>query len=222
MPGSIRGLMPSAGPGAKPCARAKRCASGRTSTACATARPPIANSPRRARERFRAGPTTSRRWASITTSSSRSARQTCARASTSSRPPELTRASSLRLKEAIMKGDFSRDTFDPLKHFTRVLMQQGRVQLDADWNEQTAMLRHYIRALAGDLIGPHGGPEGLCGFRILTHDMLNTSCGHDTPETVGESVLYPLTLPGNFMIGTGRYYVGGLLCENERMALYAP
>jgi hypothetical protein len=121
-----------------------------------------------------------------------------------------------------MKGDFSRDTFDPLKHFTRVLMQQGRVQLDADWNEQTAMLWHYIRALAGDLIGPHGGPEGLCGFRILTHDMLNTSCGHDTPETVGENVLYPLTLPGNFMIGTGRYYVGGLLCENERMALYAP
>jgi hypothetical protein len=121
-----------------------------------------------------------------------------------------------------MKGDFSRDTFDPLKHFTRVLMQQGRVQLDADWNEQTAMLWHFIRALAGDLIGPHGGPEGLCGFRILTHDMLSTSCGHDTPETIGEGVLYPLTLPGNFMIGTGRYYVGGLLCENERMALYAP
>jgi hypothetical protein len=121
-----------------------------------------------------------------------------------------------------MKGDFSRDTFHPLKHFTRVLMQQGRVQLDADWNEQTALLWHYIRALAGDLIGPHGGPEGLCGFRILTHDMLSTSCGNDTPETVGESVLYPLMLPGNFMIGTGRYYVGGLLCENERMALYAP
>jgi hypothetical protein len=121
-----------------------------------------------------------------------------------------------------MKGDFSRDTFDPLKHFTRVLMQQGRVQLDADWNEQTALLWHYIRALSADLIGPHGGPDGLCGFRILTHDMLNTSCGHDTPETVGENVLYPLTLPGNFMIGTGRYYVGGLLCENERMALYAP
>jgi hypothetical protein len=121
-----------------------------------------------------------------------------------------------------MKGDFSRDTFDPLKHFTRVLMQQGRVQLDADWNEQTALLWHYIRALSADLIGPHGGPDGLCGFRILTHNDLNSSCGQDTPETVGAHVLYPLTLPGNFMIGTGRYYVGGLLCENERLALYAP
>jgi hypothetical protein len=121
-----------------------------------------------------------------------------------------------------MKGDFSRDTFDPLKHFTRVLMQQGRVQLDADWNEQTALLWHYIRALSADLIGQHGGPDGLCGFRVLTHNELNSSCGEDTPETVGAHVLYPLTLPGNFMIGTGRYYVGGLLCENERMALYAP
>jgi uncharacterized protein DUF6519 len=27
-------------------------------------------------------------------------------------------------------------TFDPLNHFSRVLMQQGVVQLDADWNEQ--------------------------------------------------------------------------------------
>ena len=34
------------------------------------------------------------------------------------------------------RGDFTRDTFNPLKHFSRVLMQQGRVQLDADWNEQ--------------------------------------------------------------------------------------
>ena len=38
-----------------------------------------------------------------------------------------------------MKGDFSRITFDPKKHYSRVLMQQGRVQLDADWNEQAAI-----------------------------------------------------------------------------------
>jgi hypothetical protein len=35
-----------------------------------------------------------------------------------------------------VKGDFSRDTFDAAKHYTAVLMQQSRVQLDADWNEQ--------------------------------------------------------------------------------------
>jgi hypothetical protein len=34
----------------------------------------------------------------------------------------------------MMKGDFTRNTFVPSKSFSRVLMQQGRVQLDADWN----------------------------------------------------------------------------------------
>ena len=63
-----------------------------------------------------------------------------------------------------MKGDFTRDTFDRRHQFSRVLLQQGRVLLDADWNEQTSILLHYIRTLATDLIGPHGGPNG--GFRI--------------------------------------------------------
>lgn len=31
-----------------------------------------------------------------------------------------------------MKGDFFRTAFDTAKHFIGVLMQQGRVQLDAD------------------------------------------------------------------------------------------
>jgi Family of unknown function (DUF6519) len=56
-----------------------------------------------------------------------------------------------------MKGDFSRITFDPAKQFCRVLMQQGRVQLDADWNEQAAIVLHEIRSLARAIIGPFGG-----------------------------------------------------------------
>ena len=35
-----------------------------------------------------------------------------------------------------MKGDFTRDTFKKEKHYSGVRMQQGRVQVDADWNEQ--------------------------------------------------------------------------------------
>jgi hypothetical protein len=70
-------------------------------------------------------------------------------------------------------------------------MQQGRVQLDADWNEQVAIFWHYLRTLAEDLIGPYGGPKHNLGFKI-------------TPN--GE---------GDFKIGNGRYYVHGLLCEND-------
>ena len=72
-----------------------------------------------------------------------------------------------------MKGDFSRDTFDPAKHFTRVLMQQGRVLLDSDWNEQTSLLLHYLRTLAADIIGPHGGPVVGCGFHIAALNLLH-------------------------------------------------
>lgn len=68
-----------------------------------------------------------------------------------------------------MKADLTRNTFNPFQHFNRVLMQQGRVQLDADWNEQAAILLHYLRALAADLIGPQGGlpPTGALPSSLL-------------------------------------------------------
>jgi len=91
-----------------------------------------------------------------------------------------------------MKGDFSRDTFNAEKHFSRVLQQQGRVQLDADTNEQTEILLHYLRTLAADLIGPYGGPKDSGGFKI---------------SLIGEGK--------DLKIGEGHYYVDGILCENE-------
>ena len=45
-----------------------------------------------------------------------------------------------------MKADFTRKTFNPAKNYSRVLMQQGRVQTDADWNEQFAALAHREQA----------------------------------------------------------------------------
>ena len=98
-----------------------------------------------------------------------------------------------------MKGDFSRLTFDPTQQFTRVLMQQGRVQLDADWNEQAAILLHYLQALAADLIGPFGGPSKIDG-----------SPGDDFAVDSAKSA----DGKADLTIGKGRYYVDGLLCEN--------
>ncbi|WP_369387689.1 DUF6519 domain-containing protein [Streptomyces sp. CG1] len=93
-----------------------------------------------------------------------------------------------------MYGDFSRLSYQPGKHYSAVLAQQGRVQLDADANEQTAIELFRSRTLARDLIGPDGGPAGEPGegpgFGIAyvkgTHDQ------HD------------LTISG------GRYYVDGI------------
>ena len=96
-----------------------------------------------------------------------------------------------------MKGDFTRNTFVPSKAFSRVMMQQGRVQLDADWNEQVAIFWHYMRSLVADLIGPHGGPEHNLGFTI-------------TPKGTLDFVLWP-----------GHYYVQGVLCDNRMPLRYS-
>lgn len=88
-----------------------------------------------------------------------------------------------------MKADLSHDTFRRNEHFARVLMQQGRVLMDADWNEQVSILLEQTRMLAADIIGPHGGPGD--GYRITCTDE------H----------------PCDFEIGWGRYYIDGIACE---------
>ena len=93
------------------------------------------------------------------------------------------------------RGDFTRDTFEPFKHFCRVLMQQGRVQLDADWNEQAAILLNYIRTLAKDLMGP----SGAAGDGFLLGQMLDNS---GNPASLAD-----------FLIHWGDFYVDGILCE---------
>ncbi|MET4134332.1 DUF6519 domain-containing protein [Pseudarthrobacter sp. PvP090] len=122
-----------------------------------------------------------------------------------------------------MKGDFTRETFDRRRHYTRVLMQQGRVQLDADWNEQTAISNHYVRTLAADLIGRHGGPAAACGFALIRDpavvDTLTDDLGRPLPaHRVDE--LKGRMKRGDFLIGQGRYYVDGLLCECDTATTY--
>jgi hypothetical protein len=103
-----------------------------------------------------------------------------------------------------MKGDFSRDTFNLKKNFSRVLIQQGRVQLDADFNEQSSILLHYLRTLARDIIGPYAGPEE--GFTI---DFLRDENDNIIKDNAGN--------PKDLAIAEGRYYVEGILCENDAL-----
>jgi len=100
-----------------------------------------------------------------------------------------------------MKGDFSRIGFDATKHFSSVLLQQGRVTLDADPNEQTAILLHYVRTLARDILGPGAGPSDSPGFEV-TLDRTDAN----------QPVLN---------ISKGRYYVDGILVEIDDDVDYA-
>ena len=111
-----------------------------------------------------------------------------------------------------MKGDFTRDTFDAVDHFSRVLMQQGRVQLDADWNEQVSILLHYVRTLAADLLGPGAGTAS--GFNIIPLAAPLT-VPPTTPPTTDSK-----TVTNNFGIQAGHYYVDGILCENDALCAF--
>ncbi len=90
-----------------------------------------------------------------------------------------------------MSSDISRQRFQPANNFSGVLMQQGRVQLDADWNEWNDLLDRRWRSETIDIIGhgvvPRETPEG---FEI---------------KWTG----------GNLTIGRGRIYVDGLQAENH-------
>src|SRR5271169_5299636 len=109
---------------------------------------------------------TSRKWARSTTCISRRGQRTSGPDWTSTRRQAWMPAPFTQARESAMKADLTRNTFDPFQHFDRVLLQQGRVQLDADWNEQAAILLHYLQALAADLIGPQGGPSNNWGFGV--------------------------------------------------------
>ena len=99
-----------------------------------------------------------------------------------------------------MKGDFTRQTFQARNHYRGVFQQQGRVQLDADWNEQVLLQDHLDRLVTKDTIGPHGAPEH--------YGMAITGSGPKLPTG-------PFTAD-ELLISPGHYYVCGILCENEK------
>jgi hypothetical protein len=57
-----------------------------------------------------------------------------------------------------MRGDFSRVTFRPENHFSGALLQHGRVQLDAEFNEHVAIEAYRDQATRRDVIGRAGAP----------------------------------------------------------------
>jgi len=105
-----------------------------------------------------------------------------------------------------MSFDISRSTFRPRKNFLGVVMQQGRVQLDSDWNEWQSEYSRRIQAGMLDTVGQAVYPAS-------TPNAFQVTPGTDSSGN------YTLT------IGAGRYYVDGLLAENhgpESQAMWDP
>jgi hypothetical protein len=93
-----------------------------------------------------------------------------------------------------MKGDFSRTTFDRSRHYRKVLQQQGRVHMDADWNEAQEIAAYVRETAARDTVGLPGAPSANAGFAI----------GIDGLAT-------------DLTISAGRLIVDGVICENDAL-----
>lgn len=99
-----------------------------------------------------------------------------------------------------MGADLSRVRFDGRQDHSGVVMQQGRVLLDADWNELVASIDRRLRAQAADLGSP-GPTPGIAGVAVV-------------PRTTPDA--FRLSFAGTaLMIGRGRMYVDGICAENH-------
>ncbi len=116
-----------------------------------------------------------------------------------------------------MKADTTRRTFQSWKHYRSVLMQQGRVQLDADWNEQIEIAAHRVETGAIDEIGPCGAPMHEAGFHLVASANDLSAQEKTLPENQNPPAL---SSNGDFLISGGRYYVDGILCENEQIVSF--
>ena len=90
-----------------------------------------------------------------------------------------------------MSFDKSRNSFNHWNGYSGVVMEQGRVQTDADWNEWLAEQSRRTRAGTLDILG-----HAVC------------------PITTPNGFKIDATSAGDLRIGLGRMYVDGILVEN--------
>lgn len=93
-----------------------------------------------------------------------------------------------------MSGDYSKDSFDALRDYAGVFLQQGRPVLDSDWNEMVDIFERRIRAGTVDTIGRAVVPR-------------------ETPR--GFEIRFGA---GGIEVGEGHFYLDGVLYQNHGRA----
>ena len=88
-----------------------------------------------------------------------------------------------------MSFDTSRFRFDPWKNYSGVVMEQGRVQLDSDWNEWLAQLNRRIQAGTLDIMGRAAYPA-TTPFAFLIASTAQAS-SPSVPEECTSTACWP-------------------------------
>ncbi|HET9080120.1 MAG TPA: DUF6519 domain-containing protein [Trebonia sp.] len=98
-----------------------------------------------------------------------------------------------------MSSDRARVTYDPSRRYHGVVAQQGRVSLEADWNEEQAIAGAEFAGRTLDVVGRAGSPDR--GYEV-------------SPVTDGG------TATGDLLFRAGTLYVGGQRVHNTRDVRY--
>lgn len=91
-----------------------------------------------------------------------------------------------------MGSDRARVSFDPKQHYRSVVMQQGRVTLEADWNEDDTISGEELLHETLDIVGPAGTPDG--GYQVIQTGQVPA----------------PPHPPFDFPVSAGTMYAGGV------------
>jgi hypothetical protein len=97
-----------------------------------------------------------------------------------------------------MGSDIARLSYNPHHEYRAAVMQQGRVTLEADFNEQQQIAGRELLADTLDIVGPAGTPDD--GYRVLEQAQ---AVAHD------------------FQVGAGTMYVGGVQLALDKPVLYS-
>ena len=102
-----------------------------------------------------------------------------------------------------MAGDRARVSFDPSRKWRGLIAQQGRVTVEADWNEAATIDLERDRLQALDVVGPVGTPDH--GYSVTAFPA-----GATAPAT-----------PGDLTIGPGTLYLGGERLDLDAAVTYS-
>ena len=103
-----------------------------------------------------------------------------------------------------MAGDRARVSYDPSRKWRGLIAQQGRVTVEADWNEAETIAEEQARQLTLDVVGPVGTPNQ--GYAVTA-----------VPAVGGP----PGSTPGDVFIAPGTLYVGGQRLDLDTPVDYA-
>src|ERR1700761_1636190 len=90
-----------------------------------------------------------------------------------------------------MGSDRARVSHEPSRKWRGLVAQQGRVTVEADWNEDATIDQERDRVATLDIVGPQGTPDN--GYQVQASGDLSS----------------PPLEPGDLLIGPGTLYVGG-------------